>query len=132
MNRDKILVFLLRTCACASGVIVLVILGFLLIESWPMLSSLGVGRFFSDSGWHPTGGPEAQFDLRPMLVGTLLVTALAVAIATPMGIASALFCHFYAPPLLAKCYRRVIELLAGIPSVVYGFWGLVVLARVSH
>lgn len=130
MNRDKTLVFLLRTCACASGVIVLVILGFLLIESWPMLNNLGVGRFFSDSSWHPTGGAEAQFDLRPMLAGTLLITALAVAIATPMGIASALFCHFYAPPLLAQCYRRVIELLAGIPSVVYGFWGLVVLVPI--
>jgi phosphate transport system permease protein len=128
MRQDKLLVFLLRACACASGVIVLVILGFLLIESWPMLSG-GLGRFFSDSGWHPSTGTP-QFNLLPMLIGTLLVTALAVAIATPMGIASALFCHFYAPPLLAKGYRRLIELLAGIPSVVYGFWGLVVLVPI--
>jgi phosphate transport system permease protein len=62
-----------------------------------------------------------------MLVGTLLATAGAVAVATPLGICSALFCHFYAPPPLAWAYRRLVELLAGVPSVVYGFWGLVVL-----
>jgi phosphate transport system permease protein len=50
-----------------------------------------------------------------------------VLIATPLGILSAVFCHYYAPPAVARPYRRLIELLAGIPSVVYGFWGLVVL-----
>jgi phosphate transport system permease protein len=48
-------------------------------------------------------------------------------LATPLGILSAVFCHYYAPPMVARPYRRLIELLAGIPSVVYGFWGLVVL-----
>jgi phosphate transport system permease protein len=50
-----------------------------------------------------------------------------VLVATPLGILSAVFCHYYAPPAIAGLYRRLIELLAGIPSVVYGFWGLVVL-----
>jgi len=51
----------------------------------------------------------------------------AVLLATPLGIGSAVFCHYYAPRVVAKFYRKLIELLAGIPSVVYGFWGLVVL-----
>ncbi len=62
-----------------------------------------------------------------MRMGTLLAMSGAVLAATPLGILSAVFCQFYAPPLLARWYRRLIELLAGIPSVVYGFWGLVVL-----
>jgi len=63
-----------------------------------------------------------------MLWGTILSTLGALLLATPLGIASALFSHYYAPPLLATGYRRLIALLAGIPSVVYGFWGLTTLA----
>ena len=62
-----------------------------------------------------------------MVWGTLAVTLGATLLATPLGILSGIFCRFYAPPILATLYRRLIELLAGIPSVVYGFWGLVVL-----
>src|SRR5262249_42892723 len=56
-----------------------------------------------------------------------LAMASAVLIATPLGILSAVFCHYYAPPGLARWYRRLIEFLAGIPSVVYGFLGLITL-----
>ncbi|MGR9013784.1 MAG: phosphate ABC transporter permease subunit PstC, partial [Gammaproteobacteria bacterium] len=68
------------------------------------------------------------YKLTPMLSATLYSTLGAVLLATPLGIASALFSRYYAPPFLADCYRRLIELLAGIPSVVYGFWGLITLA----
>ncbi|MFU8832672.1 MAG: PstC family ABC transporter permease, partial [Wenzhouxiangella sp.] len=106
----------------------LLIMGFLLIESLPALRSVGFQRFFTDSSWHPAGGAEAgRFNLTPMLVGTLAATAGAVMLAAPLGIASALFCRFYAPTRIGATYLRLIELLAGIPSVIYGFWGLVVL-----
>lgn len=62
-----------------------------------------------------------------MLWGTLFATIGSVLVATPLGILSAIFCQYYAPARIAYLYRRLIELLAGIPSVVYGFWGLVVL-----
>jgi phosphate transport system permease protein len=62
-----------------------------------------------------------------MLLGTLLTTLGSIILAAPLGILSAVFCQFYAPPILAVIYRGLIQLLAGIPSVVYGFWGLVVL-----
>ena len=62
-----------------------------------------------------------------MVWGSLFATLGAVLLATPLGVCSALFCHFYAPTWLTGPYRKLIELLAGIPSVVYGFWGLVVL-----
>lgn len=97
---------------------------FLIAESLPALQYIGVTRFFTDASWRPTDG---LYNLLPMLWGSLFAMAGAVLLATPLAILSALFCHYYAPPVLARYYRRLIEILAGIPSVVYGLWGLVVL-----
>lgn len=121
---DVALLWLLRACASAAAVILLLIVAFLVLESVPALRRIGLARFFADASWHPSAG---LFNLGPMLVGTLLVSAGAVALAAPLGVASAVFCRHYAPPRLAALYRRQVELLAGIPSVVYGLWGLVVL-----
>jgi phosphate transport system permease protein len=90
----------------------------------PALRHVGLFRFFTDASWYPSQG---LYNLTPMLWGTLFAMAGSVLVATPLGILSAVFCHYYAPPAIARPYRRLIELLAGIPSVVYGFWGLVVL-----
>jgi phosphate transport system permease protein len=90
----------------------------------PALRHVGLFRFFTDPSWYPSQG---LYNLTPMLWGTLFAMAGSVLVATPLGILSAVFCHYYAPPAIARPYRRLIELLAGIPSVVYGFWGLVVL-----
>ncbi|MEP0876361.1 phosphate ABC transporter permease subunit PstC [Funiculus sociatus GB2-M2] len=127
LRNEAILVWMLRGMAIVSGAIVLLILVFLIWETLPILQSIGLTRFFNDPSWHPTSD---EFNLTPMLSGTLLVMSGAVLIATPVGILSGVFCHYYAPPVLAKLYRRLIELLAGIPSVVYGFWGLVVLVPI--
>lgn len=113
--------------ALLTAAIVLLIMLFLIWETLPILQSIGLFRFFKDPSWHPT---SEEFNLLPMLWGTLLVTAVAVLMATPLGISSAIFAHYYAPPTFANLYRRLIELLAGIPSVVYGFWGLVVLVPI--
>lgn len=105
------------------------ILIFLARDAWPALSSVGLERFFGDPSWHPTGGAQAgSFNLTPMLAGTLAASFGALVLATPAGILAALFCRYYAPPSIGGIFRRLLELLAGIPSVVYGFWGLVTLA----
>ncbi|MGQ0792519.1 MAG: phosphate ABC transporter permease subunit PstC [Deltaproteobacteria bacterium] len=121
---DRILIWSLRVSAVLAGIIVLLIAAFLALESLPALRSVGILRFFTDDSWHPA---EGLYNLTPMLWGTLFAMAGSVLIATPLGIISAVFCHFYAPASVAGAYRRLIELLAGIPSVVYGFWGLVAL-----
>jgi len=121
---DRILLWFLRGSAAVAGAIVLFIVGFVLWEAFPALRHIGAVRFITDNSWHPT---DDQFNILPMLMGTIVVTIGAVILATPLGILSAIFAAHYAPPLLATPYRRLIELLAGIPSVVYGFWGLVVL-----
>jgi phosphate transport system permease protein len=119
---DRLLVLVLRACAVVAGAIVLLIAVFLVAESLPVLRQVGLSRFLTDSSWHPA---EGLYNLTPMLWGTLFAMTGAVLVATPLGILSAIFCHYYAPPLIARWYRRLIELLAGIPSVVYGLWGLV-------
>ena len=93
-------------------------------EAAPALRHLGLSRFVTDDSWHPV---EGLYNLLPMVSGTLLVTLGAVLVATPLGILGAVFCNICAPGFIARPYRRLIELLAGIPSVVYGFWGLVTL-----
>lgn len=113
-----------RGSAVISAAVVLLVIGFLLRESWQALREVGLQRFFTDQSWHPLSG---QFNLLPMIVATLVTSCGALMLAGPLGIASAVFSRFYAPALLSTWYRRLVELLAGIPSVVFGLWGLVVL-----
>lgn len=121
---DRLLLWLLRGAAAVAGAPFLLIVVFVLWEALPALQQIGPARFFSDASWHPG---ENEYNLLPMLVGSVLVTAGAVVAAGALGIISAVFCTHYAPAGVARWYRRMIELLAGIPSVVYGFWGLAVL-----
>lgn len=120
---DRLAVGLRLAAALVAGLLGLVAL-FLLRESWPVLQGIGASRLWTDDAWHPT---EQLYGLAPMLGATLLASLGALLLAVPLGVASALFCRFYAPPFVARAYRRIIELLAGIPSVVFGFWGLTVL-----
>ncbi|EGJ29372.1 MULTISPECIES: phosphate ABC transporter permease subunit PstC [Moorena] len=119
---DTLLISILQGCAVVAGAIVVLILVFLITEALPVLGQVGLLPFFTDPSWHPA---ESLYNFTPMLWGTLFVTAGAMVVATPLGILSAVFCQYYAPSSIAGLYRRLIELLAGMPSVVYGFWGLV-------
>jgi phosphate transport system permease protein len=127
IRRDVALVWALRAIAAVAGAIVVLILLFLVLEALPVLRAVGIARFLTDASWHPASG---LYNLGPMLAGSLIAMTGSVVIATPLGILSAVFRHFYAPPAVAGPYRRLVELLAGIPSVVYGFWGLVVLVPI--
>lgn len=121
---DRCFSAVLRLGAMLAALIMLFILLFLLLESWPALQHIALVRFVTDDAWHPL---EDQYNLLPMVTGTLYASSGALLLVIPAGIASALFLVFYAPPRMAMLYRRLIELLAGIPSVVFGFWGLTTL-----
>jgi phosphate transport system permease protein len=124
LNADRWLLWVARSGAAVAVLLVVLVCGFLYRESVPVFEAVGLTRFFADTGWHPA---EQRFNMAGMVMGTLYTTLGAVILAIPFGILSAAFCHYYAPPQLAAIYRRLIELLAGIPSVVYGLWGLVAL-----
>lgn len=123
---DILRLALLSTVVVAVGILLLILL-FLVRESWPALQRIGLYRFFSDEGWHPL---EGGFNLAPMLIATFTATLGAILIAGPIGIASAVFGRYYAPPMIAEGFRRMLALLAGIPSVVFGLWGLTVLVPI--
>lgn len=127
-RRDDVLRWTLRICAGLAGIIVALILIFLILESIPAFRAIGITRFVTDNAWRPDADAGAgAFGLLPMAYGTLAATVGAVLVAAPLGVLSAVFARFYAPRAVAVAHRRIIELLAGVPSVVYGLWGLVVL-----
>ena len=123
-HADRWLAPPLLVLAVGAAVILLFVLAFLLREAWPVLAGGGAGHFITDDSWYPL---EGHFGLLPMVWATLAAACGALVLAAPLGLGSAIFQHFYAPPALAKLYRSVLALLAGIPSVVYGLWGLTVL-----
>jgi phosphate transport system permease protein len=127
-SKERLLLGGVRVAAAVAALIVFMIALFLVQEAAPAMKDVGVGRMAGDPSWHPdTEAANGRFNMMPMVVGTIVASIGALLLAVPLGIASALFCSFYAPTRLARIYRALVELLAGIPSVAYGFWGLVVL-----
>ena len=86
-----------------------------------------LASFLSGKEWFPTAQPVAQFGILPLILGTLWVSILAIIIALPLGLATSIYLAEIAHPRMAKLLKPVIELLSGIPSVVYGFFGLIVI-----
>jgi phosphate transport system permease protein len=90
-------------------------------------NKIGVLEFFAGKAWYPTSEPAAQFGILSLILGTLWVTLGAILIALPIGLVTAIYIGEVAHPRIRSFFKPLIELLAGIPSVVYGFFGLVVL-----
>ncbi len=104
-----------------SALILLLIIIFLFVESWPALSNNGLTSFFNADGWFPL---EGKLGLLPMLWASLAITVGAVLIAFPLGLACGIFVSYYSPSIITKPFLAIVALLAGIPSVVFGLWGL--------
>jgi phosphate transport system permease protein len=111
--------------AAATSVVISIAIVFALIgEAWSFISRVDLSLLVSD-GWLPRRG---QYDLATLFAGTLVITAVAMVIATPLGIGAAIYLSEYATPRTRRSIKPVIEILAGIPSVVLGFYALAVLA----
>jgi phosphate transport system permease protein len=91
------------------------------------IPKVSLKEFFVGREWYPTSTPVAQFGVLPLILGTLLVTFFAILFALPIGLITAIYMAEIADERIRKIMKPIIELLAGIPSVVYGFFGLVVL-----
>ncbi len=115
-------------CAISSIIGIFFILIFLLYDALPVFMDIGIIPFFSGERWDPTS-VMPKYGLVPLIVGTLLVTIGAMVFAVPFGIACAIYISEMASPRMRKILKPAIELLAGIPSVVYGFFGLAVLVK---
>ena len=110
--------------ACASVLAVALICVFLFANGIPAMKEIGFGKFLIGEIWKPNND---IYGILPMIVGSLYVTAGAIVFGVPIGILTAVFMAFYCPKQIYKPLKTATELLAGIPSVVYGFFGLVVL-----
>lgn len=91
------------------------------------MARISPGHFLADTEWFPTAHPAARMGALPLLLGTLLVAFFSVLFALPLGLAAAIYLAEIASERVRKTLKPMIELLAGIPSVVYGFFGLVVI-----
>jgi len=89
--------------------------------------NIKVGEFFLGKEWYPTAEPSAQFGVLPLLLGTLWVSLGAILLSLPLGLAVAIYMAEVANSRVRNVFKPIIELLAGIPSVIYGFFGLVVI-----
>lgn len=118
-------VFLLS--ACISILAVALICFFLFSEGLPAIGEIGALRFLGGTVWKPL---ENQYGILPMIVGSCYVTAGAIAIGVPIGLFCAVFMAKFCPSGLYRMLKPAIDLLAGIPSIVYGFFGLMVIVPV--
>ena len=94
---------------------------FIFVEGLPLINKVGVINFIFGMKWAPSQG---QYGIFPMIVGTLSVTLGAALIGVPVALCVSIFLTEFAPKRVRTIMRPAIQLLAGIPSVVYGFWGL--------
>jgi phosphate transport system permease protein len=109
--------------------LVLAVLVFLSIKSWSTFTQQGMA-FVTGSTWDNTT-EQGTFQIWPMLVGTIVVSILGLIIAVPASIAVAFFIEFMAPPRVSRVATSLIDLLAALPSVVVGIWGIFVLSPVA-
>ena len=117
-----------RTVAVGAAALVLILMAGLMLEltvnSWPSIRKFGVG-FLGSTSWNPV---TEEFGALSSIFGTLMSTVIAMIIAVPLSLLIALFLVELAPPVISKPVGYAIELLAAVPSIIFGMWGLFVFA----
>jgi phosphate transport system permease protein len=126
---ERVIEALITVCGISAVILVGGIFFFVFREAFPVLASpnFSLGEFLFTIAWYPTSVTDVRYGVLAMIVGTLAVTALAMAIAVPLGIGGAIYLSEFCGPALRETLKIVIELLAAIPSVVWGFIGLTVM-----
>ena len=122
--KEKLMEHVFLLTACVSILSVVLICVFLFAKGIPAIKEVGIDQFVLGEKWKPGNN---QFGIFPMILGSIYITAGALVIGIPIGILTAIFMARFCPKKLYRFLKPVVELLAGIPSVVYGFFGLVVL-----
>ncbi len=126
-GKEKLIKLFFLGIAAVSILILGLIVVFLFREGLPLFREVSVSGFLFGKEWYPTYDPP-EYGIWPLIVGSLVVTLLSSLIAVPLGVLSAIFIAEIAPAAIRDILKSAIELLAGLPSVVLGFFGMVVLA----
>ena len=123
-KREKIMEYVFLLAAVISIVAVALICIFLFANGIPAMKKIGFAEFLTGTKWKPGNN---KFGIFPMILGSIYVTGGALIIGVPVGVLTSIFMARFCPEGLYKLLKPVVNLLAGIPSIVYGFFGLVVL-----
>ena len=127
--KERFLRYLFAAAAFVAVLAVLLIFFFVGMRGWPIFQKVGVWQFLTGMTWAPTATPP-QYGIFPMLVGSFAVMFGALVLGAPLAIGTAVFLSEIAPPRVRTVVRPAVELLAGVPSVVFGFFGLLMLRPV--
>lgn len=127
INTDKLIQILLFICASIATLIVFYIFYFLFEKAGNFFRLVKLEDFLFEEEWLPTDKDDPKYGARNIIAGTLLVTFGAMVIAVPLGILTAIFIAEIAPPKISKFLKAAVELLSGVPSVVFGFFGIIIL-----
>lgn len=125
-NTEKVIERILFLSAITAVIVLFLICIFLFRDALNFFNLVSIYDFFTDTLWYPTSTPH-HFGLLPLLLGSVIVTIGAIIISVPLGIAVAIYIAEIAGKKESEFLKPIVEILAGIPSVVYGFFGLVVL-----
>lgn len=124
---EKVMEIIFLLCACMSILAVALICFFLFTRGIPGMAKIGIFKFLGGQVWKP--GNDI-YGILPMILGSVYVIGLALVIGVPIGLLTAIFLARFCPKKLYKVVKPAVDLLAGIPSVVYGFFGMVVIVPV--
>lgn len=125
--KEKVMRVVFAAAAFLSIVAVILICVFLFANGIPAMKEIGVWDFISGTSWKPS---QNLYGIFPMIIGSIYVTAGAIILGVPLGILTAVFMAKFCPDRLYKMLKPAVDLLAGIPSIVYGFFGLTVIVPV--
>jgi phosphate transport system permease protein len=121
--RERAIEFLLFLAACSSVATMVAIVAILIYESLAFFEKVSLVDFLTDTQWTPLFA-DAHYGILPLVSGTLVTTAVALAVALPLGTISAIYLSEFATPRLREIVKPCLELLAGVPTVVYGYFAL--------
>lgn len=124
---DKIMTFVFGLCACVSIAAVVLICVFLFGNGLPAIAEIGPLKFLFGMQWKPS---QELFGIFPMIVASVYVTAGAIIVGVPLGLLCAIFMVWFCPKRIYKVLKPAVDLLAGIPSIIYGFFGLMVIVPI--
>ena len=122
-TKEKIIEGIMMACSFVTVLTTVGIILVLSIDTFKFFSEVSIIDFFTDSQWTPLFA-EKHFGIMPLLAGTLLTTAIAILLAVPLGLTIAIYLNEYASEKFTSIVKPVLEILAAIPTVVYGFFAL--------
>lgn len=128
-RREKSVEIVLLICALISVISVLLISFFIFQKGLPLFKIVKVGDFLFGTDWSPSKDSNPTYGILPFIIGSIYVTLGALALAVPIGIMTAVFMAEIADKRIVEIMRSVVQLLAGIPSVIYGFFGVIVISK---